>query len=224
MEENQSYGPLNSAQMISEEPHHRYNYRMIFITVVILLIALGGFVVLTNPKLKARMQEALHLVNPQVETNTNQEELELFASNIKDRSIPWVEVKAPESAARTGEEVTVYIHAFSGGKDITGYDLLVGIDPAQFEVVNITSELPTFQIRAFDRGMYHAVTGIKDLQAQDPTVFNDTPVLKVVLKPITSGEGVVTVLSTKGQERTQLIDADVVIMEPQVGSAFIKVN
>jgi len=65
------------------------------------------------------------------------------------------------------------------------------------------------------------VTGIKNLQSQDPTLFNDTPLVKVVIKPKTTGEGVVTVLSTKGQERTQLVDKDVVIIEPQVGSDFI---
>ena len=221
MDENQSYGPVDSAQMISEPAPTQHKYRMILITVVVLLIALGGFIVLTNESLKGRMQEALHLVSPKTEPNTNRETLELFASEITDRSQPWVEVKAPDTEAAVGEEVAVTIYAFSGGKDITGYDLLIGIDPTQYEVVNITSELPSFQIQTFDRGMYHAVTGIKNLQAQDPTLFNDTALVKVVLKPKTSGESVITVLATKCQERTQLVDKDVIIIEPQVGSDFI---
>jgi len=221
MEENQSYGPIDSSQMISEPAQPRHNYRMIFITITVLLIALGGYIVLTNAELKVRMQEALHLVTPKTAPNTNKETLELFASDITDRSLPWVEVTSPDTDASVGQEVAVTINAFSGGKDITGYDLLIGIDPAQFEVVSITSELPSFQIQTFDRGMYHAVTGIKNLQSQDPTLFNDTPLVKVVIKPKTTGEGVVTVLSTKGQERTQLVDKDVVIIEPQVGSDFI---
>ncbi len=222
MEENQSYGPVNSAQMISEPAHPQHKYRMIFITVIVLLFALGGFIVLTNDDLKGRMQEALHLVKPKTEPITNKETLELFASQITDRSQPWIEVKAPDTEATVGEAVEVTIHAFSGGKDITGYDLLIGIDPAQYDILSITSELPSFQIQTFDRGMYHAVTGIKNLQAQDPTLFNDTPLVKVVLRPKTTGEGVVTILATKGQERTQLVDKDVIIIEPQVGSDFIK--
>lgn len=221
MDENNSYGPVDSAQMISEPAHTQHNYRMIFITITVLLIALGGYIVLTNEGLKARMQEALHLVSPKTEPNTNKETLELFASEITDRSQPWVEVKAPESDASVGEAVEVTVNAYSAGKDITGYDLLIGIDPNQYDIMSITSELESFQIQAFDRGMYQAVTGIKNLQAQDPTLFNDTPLVKVVLKPKTTGEGVITVLSTKGQERTQLVDKDVVIIEPQVGSAFI---
>ncbi|QQS43284.1 hypothetical protein IPM65_03925 [Candidatus Roizmanbacteria bacterium] len=221
MDENQSYGPVDSAQMISEPAHPQHNYRMIFITITVLLIAFGGYIVLTNDGLKARMKEALHLVSPKTEPTTNKETLELFASEITDRSQPWVEVKAPEQEATVGQEVELTVNAFSGGKDITGYDLLIGIDPSQYEVVSITSELPSFQIQAFDRGMYRAVTGIKNLQSQDPTLFNDTPLVKVVLEPKTTGEGVVTVLTTKGQERTQLVDKDVVIIEPQVGSVFI---
>lgn len=221
MEENQSYGPIASSQMISEPPQQRHNYRMIFITIIVLLIALGGYTVLTNANLKARMQEALLLVTPQSEPNTNKETLELFASDISDRSLPWIEVRSPDADASVGQEVTVTINAFSGGKDITGYDLLIGIDPAQYEVISITSELPSFQLQTFDRGMYHAVTGIKNLQSQEATLFDDTPLVKVVVKPKTTGEGVVTVLSTKGQERTQLVDKDVVIIEPQVGSDFI---
>lgn len=221
MDENQSYGPIDSSQMISEPAHAHHNYRMILITVIVLLIALGGYMVLTNRDLKARMQESLHLVTPKTEPNTNKETLELFASEITDRSIPWVEVKAPDTEAAVGEEIAVTVHAFSGGKDITGYDLLIGIDPAQFEVVSITSELPSFQIQAFDQGMYRAVTGIKNLQSQDATIFNDTPLVKVVVKSKTTEDGVITVLSSKGQERTQLVDKDVVIIEPQVGSDFI---
>lgn len=219
----QSYGALNSSQMISEPPHPRHNYRMIVITIIVLLIALGGYFALTNPEIKARVQEALNLKEPQIEVNTSQETLQLFTSEIQNREVPWVEVVAPEQAG-VGEEITVTIQAFSGGKDISGYDILLGLDPAQFELVGINSASADFQIQTFDRGMYHAITGYKNLQVQTPSIFDGTPLLSVTLKPKTSGAGLVTILGTKDQEKTQLIDADVNVIEPQVGSANVVIQ
>ena len=60
--QNQSYGPIDSAQMISEKKPAAHNVRMIFITVVVLLIALGGYIVLSNQGLKVQVQKALKLV------------------------------------------------------------------------------------------------------------------------------------------------------------------
>lgn len=222
-QQTQSYGAINSSQMISEPPHPRHNYRMIVITVIVLLVALGGYFALSNPAIKGRMQEALNLKEPQLEENTSQETLQLFTSEIQNREVPWVEVIAPQQAG-VGEEITVTIQAFSGGKDISGYDILLGIDPAQFEVVSINSVSADFQIQTFDRGIYQAVTGYKNLQVQAPSIFESTPMLSLTLKPKISGAGLVTILGTKDQERTQLIDADVNVIEPQVGSATVMVQ
>lgn len=220
----QSFGPLDSAQMIAEQPHKKHHVRMIIITLVVLLVALGGYIVLSNPDIKARMQEALQLKEAAVEENTtSQDQLQLFTSEITDRTLPWVEVQAPQTVS-VGEEAVVTFQASSGGKDISGYDVLIGIDPQQFEVLNVTSATPDFQIQTFERGMYHAVTGYKNLQVTAPTIFENTALLTMTVRPKMKGRHVITVLATKDNERTQMIDKDVVILEPQVGSTFVNVN
>ncbi|MBP9690782.1 hypothetical protein KBD81_01740 [Candidatus Woesebacteria bacterium] len=223
MEENSPYGPVTSSEMISAKPKNQHNMRMIMITVIVVSIALGGYVILSNESLKARMQESLNLKQAVPQQNTAQQEAQLFTSEIKDRAIPWIEIQAPESAA-VGQEVEVTVNAFSGSKDISGYDMLLGIDPMQWEVVSIRSASPDFQIQQFDRGMYHSVTAYKNLEIKTPTVFENTPILNLTLKAKNTGEQLVTVMGANGQEKTQFIDKDVTVIEPQVGSTFISVQ
>lgn len=222
--QNQSYGPLNSQNMISEKKHSIHTFRMTFITIVVLLIALGGYIVLSNQNLKVQVQKTLKLVPSNPEKNTEFNDIDFFVSEIQDRAIPWVEVRVDQKNVSLGEEVKVILYGFSGGKDISGYDILIGLDPEVFEVVSIISELPGFQIFQFDKGMYYSVTGIKDIQKKDPTVFEDTPLISVILKPKQKGEHVVTLLSSKDKEQTQFVDNDVQVLKPQIGSVFLTVK
>lgn len=222
--QNQSYGPLNSEQMISEKKPIAHNVRMIFITIVVLLIAVGGYIVLSNQSLKVQVQKALKLVPSTPEKNTEMNELDLFISEIQDRTIPWIEARADKESVAVGEEVTVTLYGFSGGKDITGYDVLIGIDPEMFEVVSIETASPVFQIFQFDKGLYYSVTGIKDVQVQDATIFDDTALVNVVLKAKQKGENVVTILTSKDKEQTKFVDNDVQVLTPQIGSMFVTVE
>jgi len=222
--QNQSYGPIDSEQMISEKKPAAHNVRMIFITIVVLLIALGGYIVLSNQNLKVHVQKALKLIPASTEENMEIADIDLFVSEIEDRTIPWIEVRSDKESASIGETVTVTMYGFSGGKDITGYDALIGIDPEAFEVISLESATPGFQIFKFDRGMYYSVTGIKDVQMKDATVFDDTALLTVVLKPKKTGENVVTILTSKDNEKTKFVDKDVNVLTPQIGSVFISVK
>lgn len=222
--QNQSYGPIDSEQMISEKKPAAHNVRMIFITVVVLLIALGGYIVLSNQNLKVHVQKALKLIPASTEENREIADIDLFVSEIEDRTIPWIEVRSDKESASIGETVTVTMYGFSGGKDITGYDALIGIDPEAFEVISLESATPGFQIFKFDKGMYYSVTGIKDVQMKDATVFDDTALLTVMLKPKKTGENVVTILTSKDNEKTKFVDKDVQVLTPQIGSVFISVK
>jgi len=222
--QNQSYGPIDSQQMISEKKPAAHNVRMIFITVVVLLIALGGYIVLSNQNLKVQVQKALKLVPSSPEENMDLADIDLFVSEIQDRTIPWIEVRSDKESAAIGDTLTVTMYGFSGGKDITGYDALIGIDPEAFEVISLESAMPGFQIFKFDKGMYHSVTGIKDVQMKDATVFDDSALLTIKLKPKKIGQNVVTILTSKDNEQTKFVDKDVHVLTPQIGSVFITVK
>jgi len=222
--QNQSFGPLNSSEMISEKKPASHNVRMVFITVVVLLIALGGYMILSNQDLKVQFQRVLKLVPTTPQENTEFNDIDLFVSEIQDRTIPWIEARTDTEAVLVGEDVRVTLYGFSKGKDIVGYDVLVGIDPEAFEVVSVTSDISEYIIKDFDKGMFYSVTGIKNPQVNDPTVFDETALLTFVLKAKQKGENVVTILSSKGNEQTKFVDNDVKVQTPQIGSVFITVN
>ncbi|MDP4011602.1 MAG: hypothetical protein Q8P72_05260 [Candidatus Roizmanbacteria bacterium] len=222
--QNQSYGPLDSASMISEKKPTAHSVRMIFITVVVLLIALGGYVILSNKELKVQVQQALKLVPVIPEKNSKENDIDLFISEIQDRNIPWIEARAEKDEVSVGENIIVTIYGFSGGKDITGYDALIGIDPEAFEVISIDSVMPGFQIFKFDKGLYQSITGIKDIQMKDVTVFDQSALVSLTLKTKKKGENIVTILTSKDSEQTKFVDNDVQILTPQIGSVFITVN
>lgn len=220
-----SYGTMNSAQMINEKPKN-HSYRMILVTVLVILLGIGGYVIVSNPVLKNQVKQKLNLMQPGEELLTDTEELSLFTSEITDRMSPWMEVKSPETA-KVGEPIQVAIHGFSADKEIVGYDMLLGVDTEVFTVVSVTSKAPGFQIFDFDKTTYHSVTGIKDLQTTANTQFNDAELVVVELMPIRAGKSVVTVLSTNGQEKSQFVyeDGDEIrSVVPQIGSVQLEIE
>jgi len=227
MENQNSYGPLESQAMIEEKPHKKHMMRIVFITVLILALAGGGFLVLSQDRFTAQLKNTVSPAPAQnvEQASTQATEYEMLASEIQDRTLPWIELKAEGAeTARVGQEIMISVQGFTGQRDVTGYDVLFGIDPAQFEVVSITSELPDFKVQSFNRDTYHSVTGIKDLQSKDKTLLSGNSILKLIIKPLKAGQGVVSIMSTKGMEKTQFVDSEVEVMEPQVGSVIIQAN
>ncbi|MDA1316863.1 MAG: hypothetical protein O3B87_02445 [bacterium] len=221
-----SYGTMNSAQMINEKPKN-HSYRMILVTVIVILLGIGGYIIATNPQLKEQVKMKLNLMQPTEEDITDIEDLSLLTSVITDRTSPWMEVKTPGPATATvGKPIEISVHGFSADKDIVGYDMLLGIDTEVFDIVSVTSKAPGFQIFDFDKGSFHPVTGIKDLQATESTVFNDTVLITVELLPKQAGKSVVTILSSKDQEKSQYVyeeGADVRSIVPQIGSVELEI-
>ena len=220
-----SYGTMNSAQMINEKPRN-HSYRMILVTVMVILLGIGGYMIVSNPALKNQVKEKLNLMQGGEETITDTEELSLLASVITDRNSPWMEVTST-GVTKKGQPVQITVQAFSAGKEIVGYDMLLGIDTEVFTVVSVTSKAPGFQIFDFDKGAYRSVTGIKDLQAAEKTQFNNTQLVVVELMPKRSGKSVITILSTKGQEKSQFVyeeGAEVRSVVPQIGSLELEIG
>ena len=227
MENQNSYGPLESVAMIEEKTPKKHMMRIVFITSIVIALAVGGYLLMSQDRFTSQLKNMVSQTpSPNIEqASTQATEYEMLASEIQDRTIPWIELKSDEAEKATvGQEVTILVQAFSGERDVTGYDVLFGVDPAQFEVVSIVSELPDFKIQSFNRQTYHSVTGIKDLQAKGKTLFNGNAILKLVVKPLKAGQGVVSIMSTKGMEKTQFVDSEVEVMEPQVGSVIIQAN
>lgn len=201
--------------MISEPPKKTQKIRMLIITLVVLGLAGFGFIILSQERFKAQIKQTVLPEEEAITENQDDAPVVLPTTVVVDRTRPWVELR---QTGGEGDTVIVKVFASTGDKDITGYDILLGKDPAEYEIVSVTTDLPNFIIKDFDRGSYHAVTGIKDLQSKEPTLLADTAILTVTLKRKVQGQGVLTILPNQGPEKTQFVDVTITVIEPQVGS------
>jgi hypothetical protein len=222
----QQFGSTDSANFsMDNNSPKKHGYRMILITGVVILIAIGGYLVSRNENLQQVIKNTVPSSNSPSQDSVASSYVPQPASVVTNRELPWVEiVQADETAVSQNQPFTVTVRASSGGKDIAGYDVLLAIDPSQFEIQSIASELESFSILQFEKGTHVTVTGIKNLGQNEPTVFSETPILSVTLKPIKKGAATISVLLQQDKEQTILVDTDVVPVTPQVGSLSVEVQ
>lgn len=225
LEDNKEYGPVGSVKMNDiDEPNKNHSYRMIIITVVVILIAIGGIVIARNENLQQTMKRTLSFGRMGSETNTGRSEPTLTVSSIESRDRAWIEIRPAKDSYTLNETVTLTVTGSSEGKDITGYDLLLTIDKDMFELQSVSTAIPGFTVFPFDNGSYIAITAIKDIGEDAPTIFDETDMLTVELKPKKKGTGVISVALENDKEKTQLVDVDVQPITPQIGSAQVEIN
>lgn len=221
---NQQYGPVDSVGINDiDQPNKNHSYRMIIITVVVILIAIGGLIISQNENLQQTMKRTL-TGGQGGETTTGQPIPLLEVSSIESRDRAWVEIVPAADSYSLEDIVQLKVKGFSEGRDISGYDLLITLDPEIFELESVSTSIPGFTVFPFDNGQYIAITAIKDLGQNEPTILNETDMLTIELKPKKKGTGVVSVALENEKEKTQLVDVDVQVLIPQVGSAEVQIN
>jgi hypothetical protein len=218
-----NYGVLNESNMVNKESKNKHYARMVFITLFLLFLFAGGYVMLSNNEVKKQLQLATGMITAVPEQITAEEEPLLTPAVIQSRTSPWLELKSDNLNYKVGDEVMITLNGYSGGKDIVGYDILIGADSVAWETVSIDSAISDFLTRKFDRGNFQSVTGIKDIKSKDPKVLDNTPVLFLKMKPKISGQLTVSVFKNQGPEQTKFVDADVNVIEPQIGSITVNV-
>lgn len=222
---NQQFGPTDTTNFSIEKPSGNHGYRMIFITVIVVLIAIGGFWISRNENLQQVIKNTIPSSNvPEADSNRSSY-VAPVASTIANREIPWVDIVQSDTGMPTLNQPTTFtVRASSGGKDIAGYDILLAIDPNLFEIQSITSAFPSFSILQFERGTHITVNGLKDIGKNDPVILNETALITVTVKPIKKGKTTVSVLLQQDLEKTMLVDTEVTPITPQVGSLEIEVK
>ncbi|HRN70475.1 MAG TPA: hypothetical protein PLS49_04785, partial [Candidatus Woesebacteria bacterium] len=116
------------------------------------------------------------------------------------------------------------VKGFSEGRDITGYDLLITVDPEMFELESVSTAIPGFTVFPFNNGEYIAITAIKDIGQNDPTILDGTDMLTMEFKAKKKGKGIISGVVENDKEKTQLVDVDVQVLSPQIGSAEVQIN
>lgn len=223
-----SYGSLDSVNINNNNNNTKHGYRMILITLVVLLIAVGGILVSQRENLqqilKGKPQETIVETKPGGLKKPLQQ-VTVPMSTIKDRQVSWLEIVSADGPAMiVGATKTIYIKGTSDNRDITGYDMLIAYDPTALEIVSAKSVMEDYEIFKFDRGDHLTITGIKNFQKREPVTFDGGNLVELVVKAKKQGPTVVSLNNTMGQEKTQLVDFEVKVIEPQIGSLQLEIQ
>lgn len=228
-----------------EESPHKHVSRMILVTIgVIVLASIIGFFVLrrsssnvakkpsvpTNPaqtipaddnlELKKQQAEEQAKISPTVPEPTAPKEpiIPKTTSDIADAQQPWLQIGMEEKKNEftVGEEIHFIISGFSQTKDIHGYDLILAYDPELIDVISLESLAPSFEIKQIQKKSHLTITGFKRLDVTSATPLANDQLLRVTAVSKKAGQGVVSILSEVGKERTKLVDSQVQVIIPQV--------
>ena len=222
-----AYGPLESVNISQNgnEGNKKHGYRMLLITVIVLLVAVGGIIVSKNEHLQ-QIIKGNKVSTQTVQTSSGTgEPIEIPSSTVQDRAVPWLEVVSDQGTQGTvGQPMTLYVRGLSAEKSIIGYDMAVAVDRSILKIESISSELPDYQLKQFDNTSYVSLTGFRDLQKQS-VVFDNTNIVKIVVTPIKAGTAIVSLLPQQGKDKTQMVvDTDVTVIQPQIGSIQLEIR
>lgn len=227
----QEFGPINNVQSSSIEEKPKNNYRMIIITVGVLLLGLAGYFASKNENIQTVLKNKINFPGAPSKTRTgtktggvgNTGSPNTMVRNEGGTSVEIIPVTQKASYA-VNENITLKVKGSSNGRDITGFDILVMFDKSVFDVVSTASLADGFTIFANNSRDHLTVTGIKDIGKQEDTVFNGNDLIQVVLKPKTSGTFKVEILENSGKEKTQLVDRDVNAYTPKLSEYTVTVQ
>ena len=95
-------------------------------------------------------------------------------------------LSSDETSFSKNSQVKLSVSADSAGKNIVGYDLLISYDPLALNFVGVASNLANFKIYSYQRKNYIALTSLKTVSDNTPTVFSNT---KLLTRGGDSGQG-----------------------------------
>lgn len=213
--ENQNFATQPQSQP-PEQEHHVY--RMVIVTVLVILVGITIYFISSRINI-------FNALTGKSNPGSLFTKIEKNNSTVPfDPSKAWIEVTAPSQTGTVNQPVTIILKGFSDGKDVNGYDILFGYNPADFDIVSAESMLPSFQIFKFTKKDHVTFTGVKSLTEKNSTVLDNTELLKITVKPKRKAALSFTVLPASGKEKTKFVDSQVQAIVPQVKSVKVAIE
>lgn len=116
------------------------------------------------------------------------------------------------------------IIANSDQKSIVGYDVVIKFEEGAVEIASAKSLLPDFDVFPVKKSDHYIITGTKKLEANDPTIFDNAPILRLTVVPKKTGLLKLTVVETIGLEKSQMVNEESKILTPQVGEITLEIK
>lgn len=142
--------------------------------------------------------------------------LKMGAISLKAASeVPTGEVNTP---------LELDIVATSDQKSIVGYDVVVKFEEGTLEVASAKSLLPDFDLYPAKKSDHYILTGTKKLESVDPTVLDNTAIVRLTLVPKSKGELLLTIADRLGLEKSQMVDEETKVLLPRVGQITLEIQ
>ena len=120
--------------------------------------------------------------------------------------------------------IDLEIMASSEEKSIVGYDIVVKFEEGAVDIVRASSLLSDFTLYPTKRSDHYIITGVKKLSSREPTILDDTPILRLTVMPKKSGALNVMIVERLGLEKTQMVDDKTNIFVPKIGEVTLEVR
>lgn len=114
--------------------------------------------------------------------------------------------------------------ASSESRPIVGYDIVLRYETDEFELVESESIVPGFNVYVFKDEDGITITTLKDINDKMTTVFDNTPILSLMLKPLEKGSFDFDISEKRGKQTTQMVDNKTKVLKPETNSIRVVVE
>lgn len=241
----QQVQPEQPTYMVQEQSSHHHIYRMVIVTVFVLFIAIGGYFLIQKAKFSNNSKETQPVSTKGTATAQNNQPI-IPTPNTAipfNEQKPWFKLttEGDKKEFNVGDTIDIVLTGFSEGKDINGYDVLIGYDPEMVDIGNskedknlkpvVTSLVQTYEVYPFKKNSYVTITGVKKLEVKTPTIFNNDGLVKISAKAKKAGTAIFTILpsyqkstASKVKEETKMTDKNVNVIIPQLQSIQVAIQ
>ncbi|OGK19331.1 hypothetical protein A3G67_00300 [Candidatus Roizmanbacteria bacterium RIFCSPLOWO2_12_FULL_40_12] len=135
-----------------------------------------------------------------------------------------IELAQQRANPQVGQPFELTVTANSDKKDVVGYDVLLKFDESAWTYNSATSLIPSFTLVPVVRGGLISMTASKSPQVNTPTVFSNTDVVRVTFTAKKKGGATFTVLPSFGNQKTRMVDANLLKINPRTSSIKVGIN
>ena len=200
-------------------PHTPHTRLMLFILAFVLLFAsIAGYVVMQKMP-----------INPQGGNNTSQSPISSLQSP-KPTLIPYpkqgtftLKERSGATSVKMGSNIIIDVLATSGVKSVMGYDAIISYDETVFNRQSVESKLPAFQIFTYNRGSHVSISATKNISANEPVAFNNTPILSLTLTANKKGTYLISVKPV-GNESSKIVNEAAEVTYPESSDLRLEIN
>lgn len=203
---------------MEENQEQNKNKFFMYLLVVFFAVFVGsGIFLLVSNKPTAQNQE-----QGAVTTSTVQQEKMIIPTSMPTTGSLKLITESPEVTME--KNVDFNIVADSAGENISAYDVLVAYDPLAFEYVEAVSLDSNFQAYSYKKDNRLTLTVVKTSQDLTPSIFKNTPVIKLTFKPKKLGQYEFTILSSYDRETTKFVNDQTEVVNPELNEVNLIVK